>query len=57
MYKNDKDVFNVLFEAVSEGVIVVNNNQIIVSTNASAERMFGYQKNELMGRNLNILIP
>jgi PAS domain S-box-containing protein len=57
MYKNDKDVFNVLFEAVSEGVIVVNNNQIIVSTNASAERMFGYQKNELMGRHLNILIP
>lgn len=57
MYKNDKDVFNVLFEAVSEGVIVVNNNQIIVSTNASAERMFGYQKNELVGRHLNILIP
>lgn len=57
MYKNDKDVFNVLFEAVSEGVIVVNNNQIIVSTNASAERMFGYQKNELMGRHLNVLIP
>src|SRR5690606_32689080 len=45
------------FEAVSEGVIVVNNEQVIVSTNASAEHMFGYEKNELMGRHLNILIP
>lgn len=57
MYKSDKDVFNVLFEAVSEGVIVVNNQQIIVSTNASAERMFGYEKNELIGKHLNVLIP
>lgn len=57
MYKSDKDVFNVLFEAVSEGVIVVNDNQIIVSTNASAEQMFGYEKNELNGQHLNVLIP
>ena len=57
MYQNDKDVFNVLFEAVSEGVIVVNNQQQIVETNASAERMFGYNKNELIGQHLNVLIP
>ncbi|WP_100612614.1 PAS domain-containing sensor histidine kinase [Confluentibacter lentus] len=57
MYQNDKDVFNVLFEAVSEGVIVVNNQQVIVETNASAERMFGYQKDELVGQHLNVLIP
>lgn len=57
MYQNDKDVFNVLFEAVSEGVIVVNNQQHIVETNASAERMFGYNKDELIGQHLNVLIP
>lgn len=57
MYQNDKDVFNVLFEAVSEGVIVVNNQQFIVETNASAERMFGYNKDELVGKHLNVLIP
>jgi PAS domain S-box-containing protein len=57
MYQNEKDVFNVLFEAVSEGVIVVNNQQHIVETNASAERMFGYSKDELIGQHLNVLIP
>jgi PAS domain S-box-containing protein len=57
MLENDKDVFNVLFEAVSEGVIVVDSHQKIVSTNESAERMFGYSKKELLYQPLNILIP
>lgn len=57
MFKNDKDVFNVLFEAVSEGVIVVDKNQQIVSTNKSAEDMFGYTKDELLNKHLHILIP
>lgn len=57
MFQNDKDVFNVLFEAVSEGVIVVDKNQKIVSTNKSAEQMFGYTKQELLHAHLHVLIP
>ncbi len=57
MFEEDKDVFKVLFEAVSEGVIVVDTHQKIVATNASAERMFGYKKIELVNQELNILIP
>lgn len=57
MFQNDQDIFNVLFEAVSEGVIVVDNNQTIVATNISADKMFGYSKNELVGQHLNVLIP
>lgn len=57
MFQNDKDVFNVLFEAVSEGVIVVDKEQRIVSTNKSAENMFGYTKDQLLNEHLHILIP
>lgn len=57
MFKSDKNIFNVLFEAVSEGVIVVDKAQKIVSTNKSAEKMFGYTKAELVNKDLNILIP
>ena len=57
MLESDKDTFEVLFEAVSEGVIVVNSHQKIVATNASAERMFGYSKVELANQELTILIP
>ena len=57
MFQNNDRVFNVLFEAVSEGVIVVDKDQKIVATNKSSENMFGYPKEELLGQQLNILIP
>ncbi|TXE10194.1 PAS domain S-box protein [Seonamhaeicola algicola] len=57
MFQNDKDVFNVLFEAVSEGVIVVDKTQHIVAANKSAESMFGYNHNELINKHLDTLIP
>ncbi|MCK5401423.1 MAG: PAS domain S-box protein [Flavobacteriaceae bacterium] len=57
MFQKDLDIFNVLFEAVSEGVIVVDKHQNIVATNTSVENMFGYNKKELINKHLNILIP
>lgn len=57
MLNKEQDIFNVLFEAVSEGVIVVDDQQKIVSINSSIEKMFGYEKDELVHEKLNILIP
>ena len=57
MFQKDQHVFNLLFEAVSEGVIVVDESQNIVATNASVEQMFGYESKELIGKELSILIP
>ncbi|MEO5790212.1 MAG: PAS domain S-box protein [Gelidibacter sp.] len=57
MFKNREDILQVLSDAVSEGVVVVDKDQKIVSTNASADTMFGYETNELIGQSLNVLIP
>ncbi|MDT0648505.1 PAS domain S-box protein, partial [Autumnicola edwardsiae] len=61
MAKNEffqnKNVFNVLFEAASEGIIVVDASQTIIAVNSAAEYMFGYQSGELTGEPLNLLIP
>jgi PAS domain S-box-containing protein len=57
MLNKEQDIFNVLFEAVSEGVVVVDDKQKIVSVNSSVEKMFGYNEGELVGQQLNILIP
>ena len=57
MFEQSQDVFNILFEAISEGVIVVDKNQTIIAANTSAEEMFGYDKNELSEIGLNTLIP
>lgn len=57
MFKDDKDIFKILSDAVSEGIVIVDANRNIVSTNISADVMFGYNKHELIGKGLNILIP
>lgn len=57
MFQKNESVFNILFEAVSEGVIVVDENQTIVASNSAAEEMFGYVKSEILNQHLNILIP
>ncbi|REE80939.1 hypothetical protein BX611_2599 [Lutibacter oceani] len=57
LFHENEFVFNVLFEAVSEGVIVVDENQTIVASNLAAEEMFGYTKSEFQNQHLNILIP
>lgn len=57
MFERDQEIFNLLFEAVSEGVIVVDHKQNIVATNSSANHMFGYSHKELIDAPLNTLIP
>ena len=53
----DIEVFKLLFEGISEGVLVVNTSQVIIEVNTSAAEMFGYSKAELIGKKLDILIP
>ena len=57
MFRNREDILQVLSDAVSEGIVVVDKDQNIVSTNISANTMFGYESNELIGKPLNTLIP
>ncbi|WP_435412717.1 PAS domain S-box protein [Psychroserpens mesophilus] len=57
MLKQDQEIFNILLEAVSEGIIIVDNQQHIMEVNKTTEAIFGYKKNELIHRNLNLLLP
>lgn len=57
VFQKSSNIFNLLSEGVSEGIVVVNTEQVIVATNTAAEEMFGYGKGELMGKPLDILIP
>jgi hypothetical protein len=51
------NIFRILSEAISEGIIIVNENQEIVTSNEAADHMFGYEAKELLGENINLLIP
>jgi PAS domain S-box-containing protein len=57
MQQQNQDIFSILSEALSEGVIIVDKTQKIVGTNSSTNIMFGYDINELVGQPLQVLIP
>ena len=58
VFEEKKDnIFKILSESISEGIVIVNKMQEIVTSNEAADRMFGYAPGELLGKNLNILIP
>ena len=57
MLQQDQEIFNILLEAVSDGVLIVDNHQHIMEVNKTAEVLFGYKKSELIERGLNLNFP
>jgi len=57
VFEKNSNIFKLLSEAVSEGIIVVNEKQEIVAANLRINEMFGYRDEELVGQSLDILIP
>jgi PAS domain S-box-containing protein len=57
VFAKNNSIFKLLTEAVSEGLLVVNRNRVIVATNEKADMMFGYRREELIDQPLGILIP
>ena len=49
--------FEAVINATVEGVVVINDNGIIQSFNPVAESMFGYQAEEVTGKNISLLMP
>lgn len=49
--------FEALFEHASIGIVVTDNSGKIINFNRYAEGQFGYQKQELLGKTVDILIP
>lgn len=46
-----------LFKYATEGILIANNKGEIVKINPSAEKLFGYDPDELIGKPIELLIP
>ncbi len=49
--------FRLAFEAVPTAIVIVDQEGKIVLANSSAEKLFGYRREELVGRSVEILVP
>lgn len=52
-----KEGIEALFLYATEGILVVNDKGEIVRANPSIERIFGYKKDELLGKKIELLVP
>ena len=51
------EIYSSLFEVSTEAILIIDNLGGITLSNPSAEEMFGYKKEELVGQKVNVLIP
>ncbi len=52
-----ENMYEVLFESIQEGLILVDNTGVIVDNNATAEELFGFTSKELIGEKIELLVP
>lgn len=49
------DIFSLIFENISEGIIISDIDNRILHINKSIEKLSGYSRQELIGKNIAIL--
>ena len=61
MTRNPNDraqqVLAAIFESAVDAIVVIDAQGRIEAFNPAAERLFGYSEKELLGRNVNALMP
>jgi len=55
--KESRNRTEVILENTVDAIISINQNGIIDQFNLSAEKTFGYQRTEIVGKNINLLMP
>src|SRR4051794_22547352 len=49
--------FRGLIDAAPDAILVIDSDGRILKVNAQVERMFGYSRDELLGRDLEVIVP
>jgi two-component system, LuxR family, sensor kinase FixL len=55
--KQAEELFQLATEASPSGIILVSDRGLIVLVNSHVEKLFGYHRNELVGKFVEVLVP
>ena len=57
MVKNEEVFYKICFDSLLEGICVVDRDSRIIMNNCALEKIFGYEKGELLHKKIEYLIP
>lgn len=55
--RGEAAAYRAIFESAPDGIVVVDRNGVIKEMNGAAEELFGYDRHELRGRAVEMLVP
>lgn len=55
--RESEETFRTFMEVASEGIIITNQAGQITFANAAVEKIFGYERTELIGKSVEVLLP
>ena len=55
--KEREEQYRRLIESINEAIISINNKGLIISWNSLAEKIFGYNHSEVIGKSITLLLP
>jgi PAS domain S-box-containing protein len=52
-----ESMYRILFESVVEAILIINTEGLIIELNDTTVELFGYQREEMMGQKVELLMP